>query len=131
MEQRTGYTGDHARRGGREDLALPELAVWPNQYEDRDYWIEIETPEFTCRCPKTGQPDFARLTLRYVPGPSCVELKSLKEYLQAFRDVGIFHENVANRIHDDLARALAPRRLEVCTVFLPRGGITTTVRAGS
>jgi 7-cyano-7-deazaguanine reductase len=130
MTQRTGYTDGHAR-SGRENLSLPELSAWPNQYDDRDYWIEIESPEFTCVCPKTGQPDFAQVRVRYQPGALCVELKSLKEYLQAFREVGIFHENVANRIHDDLQALLAPRRLEVRVVFLPRGGITTTVRVDS
>lgn len=129
-QERTGYTAAHARSGGREDLPLPELAAWPNQYPDRDYWIEIETAEFTCRCPRTGQPDHARVSIRYVPGDRCVELKSLKEYLQAFRELGIFHENVANRVHDDLAALLSPRRLEVTAAFLPRGGLHTTVRAG-
>lgn len=130
MKQGTGYTEGHAR-SGREGLELPQLAAWPNQYEDRDYWIEIESPEFTCRCPKTGQPDFARILVRYVPAGLCVELKSLKEYLQGFREAGIFHENVANRIHDDVKALLAPRRLEVRVLFLPRGGISTTVRVES
>lgn len=128
--ERTGYTPEHAQRGGREGLLLPELAAWPNQYADRDYWIEIESPEFTCRCPKTGQPDYARVRIRYIPDALCVELKSLKEYLQGFREAGIFHENVANRLHDDLSQLMGPRRLEVEVVFLPRGGITTTVRCG-
>ncbi|MFA7331495.1 MAG: preQ(1) synthase [Candidatus Delongbacteria bacterium] len=130
MTSSSGYTDQHAR-SGRDNLALPALAAWPNQYADRDYWIEIESPEFTCRCPKTGQPDFAHVRVRYVPGALCVELKSLKEYLQAFREAGIFHENVANRLHDDLKALLDPRRLEVQVVFLPRGGITTTVRVES
>jgi len=129
--ERTGYTVDHAQRGGREGLVLPEMAAWPNQYPDRDYWIEIESPEFTCRCPKTGQPDYAHVKIRYVPDALCVELKSVKEYLQGFREAGIFHENVANRLHDDLQALMAPRRLEVQVVFLPRGGITTTVRCCS
>lgn len=128
--ERTGYTAGHARSGG-DGLALPELAAWPNQYADRDYWIEIHSPEFTCRCPKTGQPDFAHVTVRYQPGGQCVELKSFKEYLQGFREAGIFHENVANRVHDDLVALLSPRRLQVEVVFLPRGGITTTVRVES
>ncbi len=130
MTQSSGYTDQHAR-AGRDNLALPPLSAWPNQYADRDYWIEIESPEFTCRCPKTGQPDFAHVRVRYVPGALCVELKSLKEYLQAFREAGIFHENVANRLHDDLQLLLDPRRLEVQVLFLPRGGITTTVRVES
>lgn len=130
MMERTGYTTDHAQRGGREGLDLPELAAWPNQYADRDYWIEIESPEFTCRCPKTGQPDFALVRIRYVPDGLCVELKSLKEYLQAFREAGIFHENVANRLHDDLSTLMKPRQLQVEVKFLPRGGIVTTVQCG-
>lgn len=131
MMERTGYTSDHAQGGGREGLVLPEMAAWPNQYPDRDYWIEIESPEFTCRCPKTGQPDYAHVKIRYVPDALCVELKSLKEYLQGFREAGIFHENVANRLHDDLHALMVPRRLEVEVIFLPRGGITTTVRCGA
>ena len=128
--ERTGYTTGHAQ-SGRADLSLPELSAWPNQYADRDYWIEIHSPEFTCRCPKTGQPDFAHVRVRYQPAALCVELKSFKEYLQGFRETGIFHENVANRVHDDLAAVLCPRRLQVEVVFLPRGGITTTVRVES
>ena len=130
MTTGAGYTEDHARAGGQAGFELPALEAWPNQYADRDYWIEIETAEFTCRCPKTGQPDFAHLRARYVPDRLCVELKSFKEYLQAFREQGIFHENAANRIHDDLAACLLPRRLEVVLTFQPRGGIVTTVRAG-
>jgi 7-cyano-7-deazaguanine reductase len=129
MSSTTGYTPEHAARG-LDEIVPPPLEAWPNQYPDRDYEIEIEIPEFTCRCPKTGQPDFAALTVRYIPDASCVELKSLKLHLQAFREVGIFHENIVNRLHDELQRTLRPRRLEVLARFAPRGGLVTTVRAG-
>ncbi len=109
------------------DLRLPELETWENQYSDRDYTIRIEIPEFTCVCPKTGQPDFARLTVEYVPDRRCLELKSLKLYLVAFRDVGIFHEHVVNRLRDDLIAAARPRSIEVQGDFGTRGGINTTV----
>lgn len=125
--QHTGYTEAHA--GARVDL--PELAAWPNQHEGSDYWIDIVVPEFTCLCPKTGQPDFAKLRIRYLPAASCVELKSLKLYVQGFRELGIFHENAANRIHNDLKRLLEPRELLVDLQFLPRGGIITEVRTGN
>ena len=108
-------------------LALPELETWENQYADRDYTIRIEIPEFTCVCPKTGLPDFARLTVEYVPDRLCVELKSLKLYLVAFRDVGIFHEHVINRVRDDLVATVRPRSIEVRGDFGTRGGINTTV----
>ena len=109
------------------DLQLPELETWENQYADRDYTIRIEIPEFTCVCPKTGLPDFARLTVEYVPDRLCVELKSLKLYLVAFRDVGIFHEHVINRVRDDLIATVGPRSIEVHGEFGTRGGINTTV----
>jgi 7-cyano-7-deazaguanine reductase len=103
------------------------LETFDNQYPARDYTIEIVCPEFTSVCPKTGQPDFGTLTFRYVPERKCVELKSLKLYLQQFRNEGIFYENATNRILDDLAAVLAPRRLELVAAFTARGGITTTV----
>jgi 7-cyano-7-deazaguanine reductase len=105
------------------------LETFDNQYPGRDYTIEIVCPEFTSVCPKTGQPDFGTLTFRYVPDRKCMELKSLKLYLQQFRNEGIFYEHVTNRILDDLAAVLAPRRLELIASFTPRGGITTTVTA--
>ena len=95
----------------------------------RDYTIEIVCPEFTSVCPKTGQPDFGTLTFRYVPDGKCVELKSLKLYLQQFRNEGIFYEHVTNRILDDLVSLLSPRRIELTAAFTARGGITTTVTA--
>ena len=106
-----------------------ELVPLPNPHPGRDYEVRCETPEFTCVCPLTGQPDFATVTVRYVPDASIVELKSLKLYLWSYRDEGAFHEDVTNRILDDLVAALAPRRLIVHTDWLVRGGIHTTVEA--
>ena len=104
-----------------------ELQHFSNPKPERDYEIRFECPEFTCVCPMTGQPDFATIRLRYVPDQRCVELKSLKLYLWAFRDEGHFHEAVTNRILDDLVQLLAPRRMEVD--FAVRGGIKTVVVA--
>jgi 7-cyano-7-deazaguanine reductase len=120
------YTDAHAASG--IDAPLPALETWPSQYPD-DYEITITIPEFTSICPKTGLPDFATLTVTYVPDARCVELKSLKEYVNAYRNVGIFNENVVNRVLADLVAALAPRRMKVRGVFTPRGGIQTTVEA--
>jgi 7-cyano-7-deazaguanine reductase len=106
-----------------------QLDVFPNPAPARDYEIAFEAPEFTCLCPKTGQPDFATLRIRYVPDKLCVELKALKLYLWSFRDEGHFHEAVTNRILDDLVAAVKPRRMEVEGDFYVRGGIHTVVRA--
>jgi 7-cyano-7-deazaguanine reductase len=103
------------------------LETFPNPEPRRDYTIEFTCPEFTCLCPKTGQPDFATFTIRYVPGRTCVELKSLKLYLWSFRNEGHFHEAVTNRILDDLVRAVRPRRMEIVGDFMVRGGIHTVV----
>ncbi|NIL99531.1 MAG: NADPH-dependent 7-cyano-7-deazaguanine reductase QueF [Acidobacteria bacterium] len=105
------------------------LETFDNPNPGRDYEIRIECPEFTCVCPKTGQPDFASITIRYVPDRACVELKSLKLYLWSFRDEGHFHEAVTNRILDDLVAAVAPRRMTVEADFNVRGGIRTVVVA--
>lgn len=105
------------------------LDTFENQYSGRDYEICIVAPEFTSVCPKTGQPDFGTLTLTYVPDARCVELKSLKLYLQRYRNEGIFYENAANRILDDLVAAVQPRRMTLEAAFTARGGITTTVTA--
>lgn len=105
------------------------LDTFPNPCPERDYRIDFECPEFTCVCPKTGQPDFATIRIRYVPDRTCVELKSLKLYLWGWRDVGAFHEAVTNRILDDLVAAVAPRAIEVVGEFRVRGGIHTTVTA--
>lgn len=103
------------------------LETFDNQYPKRDYTIEIVCPEFTSVCPKTGQPDFGTITIRYVPDATCVELKSLKFYLQQFRNKGIFYENVTNEIMDDLVAVLQPRHLTLTASFTPRGGISTNV----
>src|SRR4030066_511920 len=98
------------------------LETFANPKPGRDYEISMECPEFTCVCPRSGQPDFATIRIRYVPVALCVELKSLKLYLWSFRDEGHFHEAVTNRIHDDLVRLLAPRQLTVVGAFTVRGG---------
>lgn len=105
------------------------LETFENPQPERDYSIRIEIPEFTCLCPKTGQPDFATLLLEYVPDRVCVELKSLKLYIWSFRDEGAFHEAVTNRILDDLVGACRPRFLRITARFNVRGGIHTTVVA--
>lgn len=105
------------------------LEVFDNQYPGRDYEIEIICPEFTSVCPKTGQPDFGTLTFTYTPDQKCVELKSLKMYLQQFRNEGIFYEMVTNRILDDLVACVQPRRMTLLAEFTPRGGIRTNIRA--
>ena len=106
-----------------------ELESFPNPAPERDYEVRFDCPEFTCLCPKTGQPDFATLRVRYVPDELCVELKSLKLYLWSFRDEGHFHEAVTNRILDDLVALLAPRSMTVEGDFYVRGGIRTVVEA--
>ena len=105
------------------------LEVFDNPSPTRDYTIRIDIPEFTCLCPKTGQPDFATLDLEYVPDASCVELKSLKLYIHSFRQVGAFHEAVTNRILDDLVSATSPRFMRLSARFNVRGGLYTTVVA--
>jgi 7-cyano-7-deazaguanine reductase len=104
------------------------LETFPNPNPERDYQIEFESPEFTCLCPMTGQPDFATIRIRYVPDRKCVELKSLKLYLWSFRDEGTFHEAVTNRIANDLIESIDPRFIEVEGDFYVRGGIKTKVR---
>lgn len=103
------------------------LETFDNTFPKRDYEIEIVCPEFTSVCPKTGQPDFGKLTISYVPDQLCVELKSLKLYLQRFRNEGIFYENVTNCIADDLVEVMQPRRLTLTADFSPRGGITSRI----
>src|SRR5690349_12499421 len=109
--------------------ATKSLETFPNPQPGRDYLIHIEVPEFTCLCPKTGQPDFAVLTLDYIPDKLCVELKALKLYMWSFRDEGAFHEAVTNEITDHLARVLEPRFLRLKARWYVRGGIFTTVVA--
>jgi 7-cyano-7-deazaguanine reductase len=110
-------------------LPNKELEVFPNPKPSRDYTIHIESPEFTCLCPKTGQPDFATLKLEYIPDQFCVELKSWKIYLWSFRNEGGFHEDLTNRILDDLVAALKPRYMRLTADFNVRGGIYTTITA--
>ncbi|MDX1962464.1 MAG: preQ(1) synthase [Pirellulales bacterium] len=104
-----------------------KLETFANQFPQREYEIQIVAPEFTSVCPLTGQPDFGTLTIRYIPAALCVELKSLKMYLQAFRNEGIFYENVTNSIFDDLVDCLRPRQLTLIAQFTPRGGISSTI----
>ena len=110
-----------------ETPSAPALETFANLYPGRDYTIEIVCPEFTSVCPMTGQPDFGTITFTYTPAERCVELKSLKLYLQGFRNEGIFYEMVVNRMLDDFIAACKPRRCSVVGVFTPRGGISTTV----
>jgi 7-cyano-7-deazaguanine reductase len=106
-----------------------QLVALPNPHPGREYEVRCSTPEFTCVCPITGQPDFATVTVSYTPGEFIVELKSLKEYLWSYRDEGAFHEDVTNRILDDLVACVAPQRMVVQTDWLVRGGIHTVVEA--
>jgi 7-cyano-7-deazaguanine reductase len=119
------YTDEHARGG--VDAALPEIETWPNQF--RDYEIEIVLPEFSSVCPKTGLPDFGKLVLRYVPDKLCLELKSYKMYLLEYRNLGIFQENVVNRVLRDVVAATRPVSATVIGDFTPRGGLSTLVTA--
>jgi len=120
-----GYTDEHARAGVHAEL--PEIETWPNQYPD--YEIEIVQPEFTSVCPKTGLPDFGRIALRYVPDKRCLELKSYKMYLNAYRDLGIFQENAVNRVLRDVVKAARPKTATVIGEFTPRGGLSTVIKA--
>ncbi|MCB1174704.1 MAG: NADPH-dependent 7-cyano-7-deazaguanine reductase QueF [Leptospiraceae bacterium] len=109
------------------DLTLPKIEVFRNVYRDRDYRIDMEIPEFTAICPKTGLPDFGIIYLQYKPVERCLELKSLKEYFTAYRNIGIFHENVVNRAMDDILDACQPRYLRLHADYNVRGGIKTRV----
>ena len=120
------YTDAHAESGTRAQL--PEIETWPNQYSE-PYEIEIVMTEFTSVCPKTGLPDFGKIVLRYVPLRRCLELKSYKMYLLAYRQVGIFQENVVNRVLRDVVRAAAPRSVTVIGEFAARGGLGSVVTA--
>lgn len=111
------------------DLKTPGIDVWENKYPDKEYTINLETEEFTCICPKTGLPDFATIRIEYCPAKWCIELKSFKEYLIAYRDIGIFHEHAVNKILEDLVKACGPRRISITGEFNIRGGIKTTVSA--
>jgi 7-cyano-7-deazaguanine reductase len=110
-------------------MAKVNLETFRNQYRGREYEIEITCPEFTCLCPRTGQPDFAVIKIKYVPDELCIELRSLKLYMFSYRNLGEFHEHVTNRILDDIVEACRPIRAEVIGDFNVRGGIKTIVRA--
>ncbi len=125
MTKKKAYTDEHAAAG--LDAPLPEIEVWPNQYAG--YEIEIVTPEFTSVCPKTGLPDHGTLTLRYVPNKVCLELKSLKMYWLAYRNLGIFQENAVNRFLEDVVRYAKPVRATVIGEFTPRGGVYSKITA--
>ena len=105
------------------------LEVVDNEYSDRDYEINISIPEFNCVCPRTGLPDFGTINITYVPNKYIIELKALKLYIVSFRNVGVFHEHVTNKILDDLTKACSPKSIEVFGDFKPRGGIKTTVKS--
>jgi 7-cyano-7-deazaguanine reductase len=119
------YTDEQARAG--IDAKLPEIETWPNHYPG--YEVEIVLPEFTSVCPRTGLPDHGILTLRYVPGKLCLELKSLKMYMLAYRNLGIFQENVVNRFLEDVVKACRPASATLIGEFTPRGGVYTKITA--
>lgn len=123
----SGYTDDHAAAG--VDAALPAIETWANQYKGREYTIDISCPEFTSVCPKTGLPDFGTLHLRYQPADLCIELKSFKLYLLEYRNLGIFQENIVNRVLEDVVKAASPVWAAVEGDFAARGGLTTNVEA--
>ena len=120
-----GYTDEHAAAG--VDACLPEIETWPNQFAD--YEIEIKNPEFTSVCPKTALPDFGVLTVNYVPDKLCLELKSFKMYMLAYRDLGIFQENVVNCVLRDMVKACKPVSARVTGDFTPRGGLESRMVA--
>lgn len=123
----TGYSDEHAAAG--VEAALPAIETWANQYEGREYTIEIACPEFTSVCPKTGLPDFGTLHVRYQPAERCIELKSFKLYLLEYRNLGIFQENIVNKVLEDLVKAASPVWAAVEGDFAARGGLATNVEA--
>ena len=125
MAKSPRYTPQHAAAG--LDAKFPEIEIWPNQFPG--YEIVVDDPEFTSVCPKTGLPDFGALAVRYMPDKSCLELKSLKEYLHCYRNLGIFQENVVNQVLEDVVKWAKPVWAEVRGEFRPRGGISTTIVA--
>ena len=125
MSANPRYTPEHAKAG--LDAKFPEIETFPNQFPA--YEIVVDIPEFTSVCPKTGLPDFGKLTIRYMPDKRCLELKSLKEYLLEYRNLGIFQENIVNRVLEDMVRAAKPVWAVVKGDFNARGGISTTVEA--
>lgn len=124
MTRKSSYEG---LQKNIRNLKTPAIEVWENRYPDKEYAVILEIPEFTCICPKTGLPDFAAIRIEYSPGKYCVELKSFKMYTIAFRNAGIFHEHVTNKMLDDFVGACKPRWARITAEFNPRGGIKTTV----
>lgn len=124
MKNKSSYEG--LQKNVRK-LKTPHIEVWLNQYQDKSYTICLDIPEFTCICPKTGLPDFALIKIEYSPQKYCIELKSLKMYMVFYRNIGIFHEHVINRVLDDFVTACKPRWVKITGEFNPRGGIQTTV----
>ena len=124
MAKRSSYEG---LQSDVRKMKTPVIEVWENQYPDKNYTINLDIPEFTCICPKTGLPDFASICIEYSPEKYCLELKSFKMYTIFYRGIGIFHEHLVNRMVDDLVSACNPRWLKITGQFNPRGGITTTV----
>ncbi len=124
MKKSRGYEG---LQKNVRNLKTPQIEVWENQYPDKIYTITLDLPEFTCICPKTGLPDFAGIKIEYSPHKFCIELKSFKMYTIFFRNIGIFHEHLVNKMLEDFAAACKPRWARITAEFNPRGGITTTV----
>lgn len=116
-------------QGEVRNLKTPKIEVWKNQYLDKKYTVTLDIPEFTCICPKTGLPDFANIKIEYSPDKYCIELKSFKMYTIFFRNIGIFHEHLINKMLDDFVNSARPHLAKITAVFNPRGGITTTVSA--
>ena len=129
MESRKDRASYEGLQEGIRSLKAPKIEVWQNQYANKAYVINLDIPEFTCICPKTGLPDFAIIHLEYSPAKFCVELKSFKMYTIFYRNVGIFHEHLINKILEDFVNAVKPRWVKISGIFNPRGGITTAVSA--
>jgi 7-cyano-7-deazaguanine reductase len=129
MDYGIGSSTYEGRQGHIPDLKTPDIESWEFQYSGSNTELTVTIPEFTCVCPKTGLPDFATLIVRYIPDKLCLELKSLKEYILFFRDVGIFHEHLVNKMLTDCSNACKPRHMVVEGVFNARGGIQTTAIA--
>lgn len=127
MKTKYGYTNKHA--SSFKKVKLPEIEVWKNQYRDNDYTIRIVHTEFSSICPKTGLPDFGTITIEYIPDKYCLELKSLKYYFLAYRNLGIFMENSVNKILQDIVKVVKPKKCMVSGEFTPRGGIKSIIVA--
>lgn len=124
MKRKNSYEG---LQKNIRNLKTPKIEVWKNQYPDKVYTIILDIPEFTCICPKTGLPDFAMIRIEYSPQDYCVELKSFKMYTMFYRNIGIFHEHLANKMLEDFVNASKPRWAKITSEFNPRGGIKTSV----